>query len=208
VLSIVPARFDPVLPANLDPRPKIFGIGFHKTGTTSLGRALRILGFRLQKGFSYNLPNKRIQIPEPVTIDKIRDIAFTMVPRYGAFEDSPWPLLFRELDQAFPGSRFILTERDPERWIRSAIHHFGNRPGPYLDLTYGRENFNIAGNPDDAVNRFLRHGAEVKAYFDDRGDDLLVWDIERDPEWGRLCSFLQCRLPNKPFPHGKDSGRA
>lgn len=203
--SILPARLDPLIPADLDPRPKVFGIGFHKTGTTSLGRALRTLSYRLQKGFSYNLPHKRIRIAEPVTIEKIREIAFTMVPRYGGFEDNPWPLLFREIDRAFPNSRFILTEREPDRWIRSAINHFGDKPAPYFELIYGRGDFSFADNPDEAVARFLRHNDEVKTYFADRSEDLLVWNIEENPNWEILCAYLDCPVPDRPFPHGKNA---
>ncbi len=57
-LSYVPPWMDPILPPKLDRRPKVFGIGFHKTGTTSLGRALRALGYRVHKGFTINTAGK------------------------------------------------------------------------------------------------------------------------------------------------------
>ena len=183
VLSMVPARFDPLLPPDLDPRPKIFGIGFHKTGTTSLGRALRQLGYRIQKGFSINKTGKRVTIPEPVTLEKIGAVAFPMVRFYGAFEDNPWPLLFKDADRMFPGSKFILTVRDPDNWIRSAANHFGERTTPYLDLIHGKPGFCIAGNKEEAVARYLRHNEDVKSHFSGRTEDLLVWDIEADPRW-------------------------
>ncbi len=97
---------------------KIFGIGFHKTGTTSLGTALHDLGYSvcgLRKGaLSYILRGDL----EPV---------FGLVERYDAFEDNPWPLLYRELDQRFAGSKFILTVRERNDWLASAVNHFGTR---------------------------------------------------------------------------------
>lgn len=60
LLSHLSPWLDPILPPDLDRRPKVFGIGFHRSGTTSLGRALRSLGYRVNKGFSFNLPRKRV----------------------------------------------------------------------------------------------------------------------------------------------------
>jgi hypothetical protein len=205
MLSILPSRFDPLLPVNLDRRPKVFGIGFQKSGTTSLGRALRTLGFRVQKGFGFNRPGKRVVIPEPVTIEAVRDVALPMVPYYAAFEDNPWPLLFRDLDAAFPGSRFILTVRDPQRWIRSAVNYFGVKSNATLDLIYGRKGFCFAGNEAVALERFERHNAEVLDYFHARPNDLLAWDLTSNPGWDTLCRFLECPRPRRPFPHGKNS---
>ncbi len=194
---------DPFLPPNLDQRPKIFGIGFHKTGTTSLGRALRKLGYRVHKGFTFNSPKKRIVIPEPVTLEKIRDVAFAQVPYYSAFQDNPWPLLFKDIDQAFPGSRFVLTYRDPERWFRSAARFHQGAPGSMLNFIYGFNDFMIADNKDQAIDRFRAHNESVRDYFKDRPNDLLCWDLEAEPNWDKLCRFLDLDVPNQQFPHGK-----
>ncbi len=203
LLSYLPAWFDPILPPDLDDRPKIFGIGFHKTGTTSLGRALRSLGFRVQKGFSFNVPGKRVQIAEPVTLDKIRQIAFEMVPYYTAFEDNPWPLLFRELDERFPGSRFILTVRDPDRWFRSAVNFHQDRLSSMHDLIYEHDQFRFAQNKTMAIERFNRHNDEVRRHFKDRSGDLLDSDLVSEPSWGVLCDFLGTSVPQSKFPQGK-----
>lgn len=208
ILSLVPARLDPLLPPNLDRRPKVFGIGFHKTGTTSLGRALRILGYRIQKGFNFNRPGKRVVIEPPVTLEKVRDVAFRMVPRYSAFEDNPWPLLFRDLDAAFPGSRFILTTRDADRWIRSAARYFGTKTNGMFELIYGRKKFCLAGNEEHARARFERHNREVLEHFSGREQDLLVWKLEAEANWETLCGFLDCPIPRAAFPHGKNSAAA
>ena len=205
VLSVLPSRFDPILPENLDSRPKVFCIGFHKTGTTSFGRALRILNFRVRKGMNFNRPGKRIVIPDPVTLEKVQNVAFPMIPRYAAFEDNPWPLMFRQLDESFPGSRFILTRRDPQRWIRSASNYFGTTTNPMFDLIYGRKGFCIAGNEVEAQARYERHNAEVLEHFRGRDKDLLVWDLAAEPGWETLCGFLDCPVPRQPFPHAKNS---
>jgi Sulfotransferase domain len=202
-LSYLPPWLDPVLPPHLDRRPKIFGIGFHKTGTTSLGRALRDLGFRVHKGFSINMPGKRVRIPEPVTLAKIQDVALPIVPYYSAFQDNPWPLLFDELDRLWPGSRFVLTTRDPERWYRSAARFHNGRKSRMLDFIYGQRDLKIAENKELCLRRFNAHNEKVKAYFKDRPDDLLCWDLEAEPNWYKLCAFLDVPVPARDFPHGK-----
>jgi hypothetical protein len=205
LLSVLPSRLDPLLPPGLDPRPKVFGIGFHKTGTSSLGRALRTLGYRVQKGFTFNRPGKRVVIPQPVTLDKVRDVALPLVSRYSAFEDNPWPLLFRELDAAFPGSKFILTVRDPDRWVRSMANYFGTKSNATLDLIYGRRGVRVAGSEDLVRARFERHNADVAEHFSSRPADLLVWDLAAEPGWEAVCRFLGCRVPQRPFPHANAS---
>ena len=206
IARFLPGSFDPLIPAGLDRRPKVFGIGFHKTGTTTLGCALRQLGYRVQKGCAFNHPGKPTVL-EPVTLDKLWNVVRPMVTLYGAFEDNPWPLLFRQIDDAFPGSRFIFTHRDPERWIRSASRYFGSKSNATLDLIYGQRGFRIAGNEAIALARYERHNAEVMDYFRDRRDDILVWNLASESDWGPLCRFLNCPVPGFPFPHANPGTR-
>jgi hypothetical protein len=206
VVRILPGSFDPLIPADLDRRPKVFGIGFHKTGTTTLGCALRMLGYRVQKGCAFNHPGKP-SVPEPVTVEKVWDVVRPMLPRYGAFEDNPWPLLYRQLDETCPGARFIFTYREPERWIRSAARYFGNKTNATLDLLYGSRGFTIAGNETVALARYERHNADVLQYFRARPRDILVWNLEADSEWLPLCRFLDCPEPRGRFPHANSGSQ-
>ena len=85
-------------------KAKVFCIGFHKTGTTSLELALKKLGYRVTGSFGTK---------DPDIAEKVHEMAYAMVPEYDAFEDNPWPILYRELDERFPGSKFILTRHKP-----------------------------------------------------------------------------------------------
>lgn len=95
---------------------KIFCIGSHKTATSSLGHALEMLGYSV-KGSS-GVQNQSIDAEVTKLIDK-------WVPKFDAFQDNPWPIVYRELDQKYPGSKFILTIRDTDKWLSSAVRHFG-----------------------------------------------------------------------------------
>lgn len=168
---------------------KIFGIGFHKTGTTSLGEALSLLGYRVCGHFGVYDPDIHVTV---------REQAFGRVEAYDAFQDNPWPILYRELDERYPGSKFILTLRPTDAWIRSAVKHFGNEDTPMRQWIYGVGH--PAGHEACYVERYERHNAEVLSYFADRPDDLLVYRLTEGEAWDPLCAFLGEPVPEVPFP--------
>ncbi|MFP4004907.1 MAG: sulfotransferase family protein [Alphaproteobacteria bacterium] len=179
-------------------RPKVFGIGFPKTGTSSLGRALQILGYRVQRGVNINRPG-RPWVEPPVTREKLAALALPRCGEYDAFEDFPWMALYREADEAFPGSKFILTVRDPDAWQGSVKRHFPEINVAPLLFLCGTD------GPTAAHSRFLEayhaHNEAVRNYFRGREEDLLVWDVDR-ADWPGLCDFLGRRRPLlRSYPH-------
>jgi len=178
--------------------PKVFGIGFQKTGTSTLHAALTQLSYTSQKGFFINHP-KGIQIPPPLTTAKILPHALAIAARYDAFSDNPWPLLFRELDAAFSGSKFILTTREPQRWVTSLVRHLGNRAEDVTQWIYGVSH--PFGSELRCLEAYEAHNAAVRDHFAHRPQDLLEIDIEHNPDWRPLCDFLGMPVPPRPFPH-------
>lgn len=180
-------------------QPKVFCVGFQKTGTSSLGAALRILGYRVHKGFRFNIPGK-VQIPEPVTQQKLAEIALPVAEKYTAFEDNPWCFLFRELDAAYPGSQFILTRRAPEAWADSMLRHFQDLNNPTFRYIYGVNNALVRPRRH-YIDTYERHNQAVVDYFKDRPEDLLIQDLEH-ADWEPLCLFLERRKPIfRAYPH-------
>jgi hypothetical protein len=171
---------------------KVFCIGFHKTGTTSLEMALRKLGYRVKGSFGTK---------DPDIASKVHEMAYAMVDEFDAFEDNPWPILYRELDQRFPGSKFVLTRRPTENWIRSQVKDFATTETPMRRWIYGENAGCPAGNENTYIARYERHNREVQEYFANRSDDLLIIDLPNDDGWSRLCPFLGHPIPNVPFPH-------
>lgn len=171
-------------------KKKVFCIGFHKTGTTSLEKALELLGYRVTG------PNGT---KDPDIASKVYDMADELVQQYDAFQDNPWPVIYREMDEKYPGSRFILTMRSPESWINSQVRDFGLRETPMRQWIYGVGC--PEGNEDVYVARYERHNREVLEYFRDRPDDLLVMDLPGGDGWPKLCGFLDEPVPDEPFPH-------
>ena len=173
---------------------KIFCIGFHKTGTTSLAEALRTLGYRVTG------PNG---VTDPDIAQNVFSMTDALVEEYDAFQDNPWPIIYKELDVKYADSKFILTVRSSESWIKSQIRHFGRRETPMREWIYGAGC--PEGNEDIYVSRFERHNREVIDYFGDRPDDLLVFPLTQRGGWNSLCSFLGKDVPNEPFPHANEA---
>ena len=189
-------------PIVIDPIPtRVFGIGMHKTATSSLHKALGILGME-----SAHWPNA----------NWARDIWQEMnalghsptIERSYALSDIPIPILFRRLDSVYPGSKFILTLRPEKDWLESAEKHWSDlnpwrsswHLSPIIDRlhqqVYGRTDF----NPDVFIRRYRAHNAEVLEYFKDRPEDLLVMDFGNAAGWIELCGFLHRAIPNASFP--------
>jgi hypothetical protein len=164
---------------------KVWGIGLHRTATTSLHEALCALGYR------------SVHYPRYLWIAK----------RYEAASDLPIPAHYRELARAYPDSRFVLTVRDKEAWIRSVLRHrqrFPRGAGPFTAGPVRRSLRALFGGVDDDREMLSRgwdaHVAGVHAWFRDEPERLLVLDICAGEGWEKLCPFLGLSAPDRPFP--------
>jgi hypothetical protein len=178
---------------------KVFGIGFHKTGTTSLGAALEAFGYTTCDGARAVRAavghHEMMRLLRENQLEPIMQVA----EHYDGFTDNPWFILFRELDHRFPGSKFILTVRDERRWLDSAVRYFGQTDSDLRAWIYGCAV--PLGNEQRWIERYREHIAQVKAHFRDRPDDLLVVDWEQGGGWDDLARFLGRTAPAQPFPH-------
>jgi len=170
-------------------RSKVFGIGFHKTGTTSLAASLKQLGYKVTGPNGRKNPNIRIEV---------FDMAYELVEKFDAFQDNPWPIIYKDLDSKYPGSKFILTIRPTDDWIRSVVKNFGTRSTAMREWIYG-----VAyplGNEKIYTDRYDQHNQEVINYFKERPDDLLVFNITQGDGWDKLCDFLGADYQAQKFP--------
>lgn len=180
---------------------KVFCIGFQKTGTSSVRDALATLGYSVTGVFGRDVPLAALRAGY---VERGLQIARD----FDAVEDMPWPLMFRELDQAFPGSKFILTIRDTDRWYDSIATHFGANPYHIQQLTYGDDAPAPVGHEARYRQVYDAHNAAVRAYFADRPDDLLEFWPERGHGWAELGSFLgRSDVPDGPFVHTNSRGQ-
>lgn len=169
---------------------KVFCIGFHKTGTSSLDRALRILGY------SVTGPNGQ---HDPDIASNVYAMAAALTKKFDAFQDNPWPIIYRWCHENYPDAKFILTVRDPERWYQSQ-GNFGENVTPMRKWIYGKNAGAPAGNREIYLARYNAHNAEVREYF--RGNPNFVeMDVTAGDGWEKLCALVGKPIPDVPFPH-------
>jgi hypothetical protein len=172
---------------------KIFGTGVQRTGTTSLARALRLLGFTVRD----------------CPVELCDDLEHEVLRRHDAFTDNPIPLLYRELDRRHPGSKFIHTEREERGWLRSvewlftvgAVKFRWDRHPAFHRMHrdfYGTTAF----EPEAFLAKYRQHNREVREHFAARPGQLLIVDLSRGDGFEKICPFLGVAVPNVPFPHG------
>lgn len=183
-----------------DPRDslgrKLFGLGMSKTGTSSLCRALQILGYKAVHNPTddetmLSLLSGKLRCRSIEENDAVCDIMFC---RH-----------FRELDRIYPRSLFILTERDRESWHASCARHWDRR-SVSLSRLWNEElvDFQVYGTAlysrslfNDAYDEHYRG---VIKHF--RGSNrLLRQNICGGEGWEKLCAFLSVPVPLVPFPH-------
>ena len=199
-------------PAGPAAREKVFCIGFHKTGTTSLTKALRILGYRTIHGDGTKTWKGA---DEGVTLTRLIDAGNYELPTlklFDAFSDNPYFTIWKELDRRHSG-KFILTVRDPEKWIDSCCRYYKDRRVRHMRQWMFGENADPNSSPQARqawLDAYTRHNEAVREYFAGRSDFLEI-DVTRESGWEPLCSFLGQPVPRKPFPHvnkTKVSGKA
>ena len=80
---------------------KVFCLGFQKTGTSSLDIALTQLGYEVVVYDAF----RDLAQKQGLTWAEIEERALELASKFDAAKDTPWPLLYKQLDTAYPGSR-------------------------------------------------------------------------------------------------------
>ena len=189
---------------------KVFCIGRNKTGTKSLSGFFRINGFSVG-----NQEQAEQMMTDWVRRDFKRIIAYCDSAQ--VFQDVPFSLDFtyQAVDQAFPGSRFILSvRRNALEWYRSITEHHSRRfsatrrlptADELRDFRY-RDKYPgwllfmqevVYGYPATPLYdkrlymaHYERHNAGVLEYFKFRQDELLVLNLSEQDASTRLCRFV------------------
>lgn len=172
---------------------KIFIIGLPRTGTTSISVALLDYGFKV----AHTAYTKR---------------AFELAD---VVSDAPCFCDYKELDQLFPGSKFVYLDRALERWVPSMQMLLGKmlpelapKTG-YLNPILKRAiNQTFAAlTTTEPLRRehleacYITHRQQVMEFFAQR-DNFLSIDISDGNSLKKLLCFLGIDSPNaETFPH-------
>ncbi len=200
-------------------KPKVFGIGANKTGTTSLKKAMADLGYLVgsqgkAENFIYDWGQR----------DFHRIIRYCYSAQF--FQDIPFslPFTYVVMDHEFPGSKFILTVRnDSEEWYNSLINYHSLKFGlgfgipdveklksaSYNSQGWAWDALKIACditnedpyNKDRLTEYYEAHNRMVKKYFRHRPQDLLILNPSDPLAMKKLCNFLgEKEVSNNSFP--------
>ena len=186
---------------------RVFGIGFFKTGTSSLNIGLEKLGytslrFRNFLSSGYNTLNLWLS-SQSEYIYPFDILTILMHPQllyliqyhsYIAtnFGDSPWLYLYKLFDIWYPNSKFIMTiNNNTYQTVNSnmkMLHHNKIRLTSN-DIDNPRHQFNIAFT----AFRYEKHNENVFNYFKDRSNDILYINFRNDSNaWNKVDKFLGC----------------
>ena len=186
----------------------VIGAGFGRTGTESMKLALERLGL----GPCHHM--KEV-LSSPDQLKRWRAIARGGEPDWDAAFDGfgsavDWPSAFfwRELSEAYPDAKVILTVRSPESWYKS----MSNTIFKVLDATKDPDSIGktliaerVFGgryhDRDHAISVYQKNNADVQATFD--SDRLLTYHI--GDGWDPLCCFLDKPVPDEPFPRSNST---
>ncbi len=179
---------------------KIFGVGLGKTGTTSLHFALEALGFR-----SIHCCFRVLQAISEER--EAENLLLSLVEDFDAFIDYPIWCFYKQLDRQYPGSKFILTVRDPDDLYDSTRRH-AREYNKRQRAEGGGALWHVLGSRRLFRAACRAHNASVVRHFAGRESQLLVLNIFApgvDP-WLPLCDFLSKTVPKVPFPRLNSAG--
>lgn len=187
----------------------VIGCGVGRTGTYSLKLALDQLGLGPCHHMEEVLHHMPTQVPLwTAAVAGQPDWARTY-DGYHSAVDWPTACFFRELREAFPSARFVLTERDPERWadsfgetIYTLVANGQEAPAHMQEwmkmaqALVAQTGFPPGLDRDELIRAFVAHNEAVRAAIPE--EQLLVFDVRQG--WEPLCEFLDAPVPDEAFP--------
>ena len=196
---------------------KFICAGLSKTGTKSISRALRILGFKVYD-FDDQLFHYMSEWHDLFSGKQVPDF-YRMFKDVDVVVDFPSNCLYEELMEVFPEAKVILSVRGggEDAWVKSLKNQFEVIDDSYLTKVsnrwivpwYNKSMFVLrrwqmalygATDPNATFiyrKRYRLHNERVKAVVP--ADKLLVFTVEQG--WKPLCEFTGKEIPDDTFPH-------
>jgi len=215
----------------------VIGAGLPRTGTMSMKSALgTLLNAPCYHMLNVSSGNEEDLLHWQKAVDGemfSKEDWINFLPKRGfrAGVDFPISHFYKELMDVFPNAKVILTNRDPEKWYKSAknsimeirksshflhVQFFLQLIGGYREYTLVNESSNttplngclqkgmwdyVDGGETEAIKAYNIWVDEVKRIVPK--EKLLVFDVKEG--WGPLCKFLDCPVPDTNFPHVNDT---
>ena len=197
------------------PSLQVIGAGFGRTGTTSLKKALEILGL----GPCYHMQTAMTRLRHPyfwLRAHAREPVDWRQFFRgHRAAIDWPACEFYRELMAAYPAAKVVLTVRDADGWydsVAGTLRAIGSCFPWWFPPAIARMQDAIIWDGrfkgrfderDTAIAAFHAHVEEVQRCVP--AERLLVFDVAQG--WEPLCAFLDRPVPSQPFPRLNDRAR-
>ena len=198
---------------------KIICVGIGKTGTKSISKALRHLGYTV-----FDWEEQTFDFQDH-WVDVFQNGAQLDVKRVyqhaDAVVDAPGNFFWEEILEAYPDSKVILSKREEDSWLKSLVNQLqvfeaviSRRFLAVLSPTSRKQIFilhshltAILGSADPKSASVLRtryrmQNHRVKSLVPP--EKLLVYNVKQG--WKPLCDFLGCEVPTVAFPHENVKG--
>ena len=193
---------------------KAIGVGFGRTGTSSLQAALEeLLGGKCYHMKEVMLHPAHLQAWQELAVGKISAMDWEwLFADYLATVDCPVCMYYDELMEVFPEAKVILTIRDPQQWWKSFNRLMSTvnkarllcffvpklrKMAQFTDKIIIQDVFEGRVEKEHCIRIFERHNETVRQVVPKHR--LLEYDVRQG--WEPLCEFLEVPIPKKTFPH-------
>jgi hypothetical protein len=160
----------------MDPnKPRVLCVGYVKTGTSSFGAAMRLLGFS-HYGYDPDL-GKSLQGGD-------LERCLKWASHFNSLDDLPWstPSFIAAFRQRFPASYYVILERNEQEWLKSYFNFFGT-----------------LCSEEEALEQLRSHQSQVMTILQNESR-VLRMNICAGDGYEKLCPFLGIPVPADPFP--------
>ena len=178
---------------------KVFCIGLHKTGTTTLAMLFKDYGFNTIHSVDWQSDENKLS-------------KYDFFSDGGSHFDDVNEFNIKRLQEKFPEAFFILQTRDTEKWIISKLKHAGWKEDT-IPIDFNKSEINHEDWKFKSlfiVQKLIEHKYDyekkVKKYFSKKPNNFLVIDITDEErqykEYNKLKQILNLRSINKiDLPH-------
>jgi hypothetical protein len=188
---------------------EVISFGFGRTATLSLKAALEEIGFGPCYHMESVLQNMEERVPHWNAAVEGKADWHALYSGFHSAVDWPTSAFWRELLEAYPEAKIILSSRSVESWYESisqtilavltAPEKWPEEQREWLEMVCKVVIDRSLGGKTDrdgVIAAFEAHEAAVKKAVP--ADNLLVFEAKDG--WGPLCEFLGKPVPSGPYP--------